>query len=116
MQPDIKVAGATTAAAGGSERNSAGGGDGEGAGAVTQSSALASISARRSGGGGGTSGSSGSSGGGSSGIGAGIKEHQERRAKLLADLGDGTVLVSWASTGVEEVMSTLIEAPFARVV
>lgn len=36
-------------------------------------------------------------------VGAGLKENQERRAKLLADLGDGTVLVSWANTGVEEV-------------
>lgn len=35
--------------------------------------------------------------------GSGVKENQERRAKLLADLGDGTVLVSWANTGVEEV-------------
>lgn len=32
-----------------------------------------------------------------------IKEHQERRARLLADLGDGTVLVAWGNTGVEEV-------------
>lgn len=37
--------------------------------------------------------------------GSGAKENQERRAKLLADLGDGTVLVSWANTGVEEVSS-----------
>lgn len=35
--------------------------------------------------------------------GSGAKEHLERRAKLLADLGDGTVLVSWAHTGAEEV-------------
>lgn len=39
--------------------------------------------------------------------GSGLKEHQERRAKLLADLGDGTVLVSWANTGVEEVREPL---------
>lgn len=40
--------------------------------------------------------------------GSGAKEHQERRAKLLADLGDGTVLVSWANTGAEEVREPLI--------
>lgn len=35
--------------------------------------------------------------------GSSVKEHQERRARLLADLGDGMVLIAWANTGVEEV-------------
>ena len=51
---------------------------------------------------------SGGSGGGGGGGGGGAKENQERRAKLLADLGDGTVLVSWANTDVEEVRSPVI--------
>lgn len=44
--------------------------------------------------------------------GSGTKEHQERRAKLLADLGDGTVLVSWATTGAEEVRENLVNLSF----
>lgn len=76
------------------------------------------------GGGGATGGSDASGGGGDGGepgkggaahsstlarrgrAGSGSKENQERRAKLLADLGDGTVLVSWANTGVEEVINS----------
>lgn len=63
-----------------------GGGEGGKGGAVAHSSALASSTHARRG-----------------RSGSGAKENQERRAKLLADLGDGTVLVSWANTGVEEV-------------
>ncbi|CAN0386132.1 unnamed protein product, partial [Laminaria digitata] len=48
----------------------------------------------------------GGGGGGGGGSGGGAKENHERRAKLLADLGDGTVLVSWTNTDVEEVISS----------
>ena len=103
MQPERHSAPAATGAlvdSSGTSISGVGGGNKGGTATVAagtkqaaQSSAIVSASARRSG---------GSSGGG------GTKDNHDRRAKLLADLGDGTVLVSWATTGVEEVLSNAI--------
>lgn len=92
VQPEntpTRTGGGATAASGDLDGSGSGSGDGrrdQGSGGSAHSSALVSSGAptRRA------------------RAGSGAKENQERRAKLLADLGDGTVLVSWANTGVEE--------------
>ena len=95
VQPESNAARAG-GATGGSDGGGNGGGDGgePGKGGAAHSSALVSGNHARRG-----------------RAGSGAKENQERRAKLLADLGDGTVLVSWANTGVEEVRAA--GPPFA---
>ncbi|CAN0502549.1 unnamed protein product, partial [Ectocarpus sp. 12 AP-2014] len=95
VQPEntpTRAGGGAAAASGDLDDSGSGSGDGrrdQGLGGSAHSSALVSsgASARRA------------------RAGSGAKENQERRAKLLADLGDGTVLVSWANTGVEEIIA-----------
>ncbi len=95
VQPETSVAraaGATGAVDGSGGGSGGGGGDGVEhgtAGGAHSSALVSSAPARRA------------------RTGSGTKEHQERRAKLLADLGDGTVLVSWANTGTEEVIALM---------
>lgn len=94
VQPDCS----TTSSSSGGSGGGGGGCTASGvAGASTVHSPAAAIVLTRRGSSGGGSGSGGGGGGGVA------KDNQERRAKLLADLGDGTVLVVWASTGAEEV-------------